>query len=204
MLDLSLHLCSQVKEKFERLTAQRKLSDMAPWTASGTWHLHSEAGRRRTAAGDLGNEEMTRDVPNWVATNRDSPLFGVAVHTPSSTAKPRAGRWASWPPDMRLPADQSVVDAAAFKWYGGSRHGLLAVLPDVLDVSPALSPVTHVPEDRLLAHALRGELLQQLHRVVQRPDGALDDVSTTLPKHESTTFPTRRTRCRRSACSVWR
>jgi len=176
---------------------------MAPWTASGTWHLRSEAGRRCTAAGALG-EEMTRDVPNWVATNRDSPLFGVAVHTPSSAAKPRAGRWASWPPDMRLPADQSVVDAAAFKWYGGSRHGLLAVLPDVLDVSPALSPVTHVPEDRLLAHALRGELLQQLHRVVQRPDGALDDVSTTLPKHESTTFPTRRTRCRRSACSVWR
>ena len=175
--------------KFERLTAQQKLSDMAPWTASGTRHLRSEAGhRRRKDSTDTRGEEMTRGVPNWVATNPTSPLYGTAVHTEGEGIRPRPSRWASWPPDVRLPADQATVDAAAFKWFGGSHHRLLQLLPDVLNVGPMLSPVTHVPEHALLSHALRGELLTQIWRCLLRPDGALDDVSTMLPKQPMATF----------------
>ena len=180
---------TQIKQKFERLTPEKKLSEMAPWTASGTQFLRSDAGMRRDAqTGAVLTEERAREVPNWVATNPESNLDGVAVHTPSDSMKPRAGRWASWPPDVRLPDDQQLVDAADFRWYGSSRHRLLAVLPSVVNLGPTLSPTTHVPEDQLLAHALRGELFQQIWRALLRPDGALDDVSTTLPPYEPTTF----------------
>ena len=89
---------------------------------------------------------------------------------------------------MRLPKDACAIDDAAFTWYGGSPAMLLHKFPAALDVSPALSSVNHVPEDKLLKQSMDGELLHQIWRAILPPHGALDDISTTLPRSKYTTF----------------
>ena len=177
----------QVKHRHERLRATTLCSDMAPWTATGTAFLQKEAGYRRHTKNQSSSQHMegTSEVPNWVATNRDSPLYGFCLH--ANQRGPKPCMWCAWPPDVQLPNDAQLLSEAAFKRYDGHSAGVMEILPDILNLSPALSPVTLVPQDKLLRHALREELKQTIARSIVR-NGSLNDVSTAIPEVKPTQF----------------
>ena len=78
------------------------------------------------------------------------------------------------------------MEDADFVRFRGTKEEALATAPAILGLK-GLSPVTKVPMQDLLRHALREELYQQILRAVAR-NGALDDVSTALPQPRLTRF----------------
>ena len=204
----------QVKVNNERLQATAMCSDMAPWTAVGTTYLRKLAGMRRHERNKSPPQqvEASKRVPNWVATNPDSPLYGFCVHVPEdstgyrdSRVRPsaiRPGLWCAWPPDVQLPNDVRLLREAGFQKYDHHSAGIFEVLKDILNVSPALSHVTFVPQDRLLKHALREELKQAITRTIVR-NGALNDISTSIPEVKPTQFLQNEV-CYYAASEPWR